>query len=145
MKKYKLTNETKEWCGTTLHRIEYLKDFSNVKKGEKGGWIEKEENLSQDGNARVSGDAQVYGNAQVFGNARVYGDARVYGELKLIGGYFYHTKSKTEVIEKVELENDYELLCREPKLDKEEEDNLVGKEVEVTVGGKKYKAVIQEA
>ena len=60
-KKYKLTSETKEWCGITLHRIEYLKDFADVEKGKKGGWVEKEENLSQEGNARVSGNAWVYG------------------------------------------------------------------------------------
>ena len=35
--KYKLTNETKEWCGIKLYRIEALKDFSNVSKGDKGG------------------------------------------------------------------------------------------------------------
>ena len=48
-KKYRLTEETKEWCGRTLHRIEALKDFGDVKAGDKGGWIEQEENLNQDG------------------------------------------------------------------------------------------------
>ena len=68
-KKYRLTEETKEWCGHTLHRIEALKDFGDVKAGGKGGWIEQEENLNQDG------DAWVYGNARVYGDAQVYGDA----------------------------------------------------------------------
>ena len=69
-KKYKLTEETKEWCGRTLHRIEALKDFGDVKAGDKGGWIEKEENLSHQGDAWVYGDAQVSGNADyvVFKN-----------------------------------------------------------------------------
>ncbi|MEM4270908.1 MAG: polymer-forming cytoskeletal protein, partial [Candidatus Pacearchaeota archaeon] len=76
-KKYKLTKTKKEWFGITFYQIEALKDFNDVKKGERGGWIEKESNLSQEGNAwvygnaRVSGDAFVYGNAQVSGNARV--------------------------------------------------------------------------
>ena len=61
-KKYKLTSEKIEHFNTTLYRIEALIDFSDVKKGEKGGFIEKEENLSQEGNARVYGDAQVYGD-----------------------------------------------------------------------------------
>ena len=56
-RKYRLTEETMEWRGHTLHRIEALKDFGNVKAGDKGGWIEKEENLSQDGDAKVYGDA----------------------------------------------------------------------------------------
>ena len=53
MKKYRLTEETKVINGHTLHRIEALKDFGGVKKGELGGWIEKEDNLSHDGNAWV--------------------------------------------------------------------------------------------
>ena len=46
-KKYKLTEETINVYGITLYRIEALKDFGNVKKGDKGGFIEKEDNLSQ--------------------------------------------------------------------------------------------------
>lgn len=47
MKKYELTNETKIFNGVELHRIKALKDFGDVKKGDLGGWLEKEENLSQ--------------------------------------------------------------------------------------------------
>ena len=36
-KKYKLTNETININGTTLYRIEALKNFFGVKKGDKGG------------------------------------------------------------------------------------------------------------
>ena len=77
--KYKLTDETKELGWRILHRIEALKDFGNVKAGDKGGWIEKEDNISQDGNCWVYDDACVCGDARVFGNARVFGDACVYG------------------------------------------------------------------
>ena len=41
-KKYKLTDETIEVEGKTLYRIESLKDFRYVLKGEKGGFIESE-------------------------------------------------------------------------------------------------------
>lgn len=100
-KKYELADETKEWCGYTLHRIRALKDFSTVKAGDLGGWIESEYNLSQEGdcwiydnaivcedakvygNARVCWDAEVYGNAEVCGDARVYGDAIVCGDAKV--------------------------------------------------------------
>ena len=71
-KKYKLTEETINVGDKTLHRIEALRDFSDVKKGDKGGYIEKEENLSQNGNCWVYDDAMVYGSARVFGNAIVY-------------------------------------------------------------------------
>ena len=84
-KKYRLTDETKWWCGHTLHRIEALKDFGSVKKGDKGGWIESENNLSHDGDCWVGGEAKVYDNAQVRDNARVYGNALVYGSAVVRG------------------------------------------------------------
>jgi hypothetical protein len=79
MNKYKLTNETKKLFGITLYRIKALKGFSNVRKGELGGWIENEHNLSQNGNAWVYGNGWVCENARVYGNARVCDNARVYG------------------------------------------------------------------
>lgn len=45
--KYRLTEETLEVRGHILHRIVALKDFSDIKKGKLGGWIEKEYNLSE--------------------------------------------------------------------------------------------------
>ena len=82
MKKYEFTGETKTvpllFENVTLHRIQAITSFENVVAGELGGWIEKEENLSQGGNAWVGGNAQVSGNAQVRGNAWVGGDARVF-------------------------------------------------------------------
>ena len=124
MKKFKLTKETRTEDGVILHRIVACKNFGNVEKGEEGGWIEKEENLSQENDAWVFGDARVFDNARVYGNARVSGDAWVYdnarvsGDLKIIGGEFYYTKPKSEEIGKIELDDNYELLCSEPVLDK---------------------------
>ena len=83
--KYKLTKNTKEVAGITLYQIQAIKDFGNAKKGDLGGWIEKEENLSQQDNCWVSGNAKVYGDAWVYGNAEVYGDAWVYGDAKVYG------------------------------------------------------------
>ncbi len=110
-----------------LHRIRALKKFFNtktdschccdVKVGDLGGWVESEDNLSQEGlcwldssyshytpkvygNARVSGDAiiyydaQVYGNAVVSMNAAVSDDAKVYGNAEVTGG---HVKNHAEV------------------------------------------------
>lgn len=39
-KKYRLTEETKTAYGVELHRIEALRDFGNVKAGDKGGWVQ---------------------------------------------------------------------------------------------------------
>ena len=71
IKKYKLTEEIIKVDDSILYRIEALRDFNDVKKGDKGGFVEKEENLSQ------YGDSWVYDNAMVFGNAEVYYDAIV--------------------------------------------------------------------
>lgn len=81
MKKFELTSEfITNIFGTKLFRIKALIEFGNVKAGELGGFVEKEENLSQDGNAWVYDNARVYGDAWVYGDARVCGDACVYGD-----------------------------------------------------------------
>ena len=89
MKKYEFTGETKQIStisGTvTLHRIKASVAFDNIKSGDIGGWIEKKENLSHDGNAWVADDAQVSGNARVFGNAQVADDAQVSGNAQVFG------------------------------------------------------------
>lgn len=77
--KYKLTDETMMFNGAELHRIECVTPFNDVKSGEKGGWIEKEENLSQEGNAWVGGNAKVCEDAQVKDNALVLDNAYLYG------------------------------------------------------------------
>lgn len=90
-KKYKLTDETINLNGATLYRIEALKDFDEIKKGDKGGFIESENNLAHEGDAWVSDNAHVYGDACVFDNARVYnnafvsGYAQVYGNARVYG------------------------------------------------------------
>jgi hypothetical protein len=83
--KFKLTNNKKEVFGVTFYQIEALKDFGNVGKGDLGGWVEKESNLSQKDNAWVYGNAQIYGNAWVYGDAQVYGNAWVYGDARVSG------------------------------------------------------------
>lgn len=107
-KKYRLLeNDTITVGSGTLYRIEALKDFANVKKGDKGGYIESEDNLSHIGNCWVSDNAEIYGNAYVSDNAEIYGNAEVYGDaevrstrdyvvLKNIwssGRYFTYTRS----------------------------------------------------
>ena len=86
MKKFKLTSEfIVDISGVKLFRIKALIEFGNVKAGDLGGYIEKEENLSHMGDAWVSGDTQVFGDARVFGNAWVSGNARVSGDAQVFG------------------------------------------------------------
>ena len=76
-KKYRLTEETINVDGKTLYHIEALRDFGDVKKGEKGGYVENEDNLSHYDNCWVYENAMVCGNAQVYDNAKIYGNAVV--------------------------------------------------------------------
>ena len=69
MKKFELTTDFIAPFGVKLFRIKALIEFGTVKAGELGGYIEKEENLSQKGDAWVCGNARVYGNAWVCGDA----------------------------------------------------------------------------
>ena len=53
MKKFELTSEFVTFLGKKLFRIKALVEFGNVEAGELGGYIEKEEKLSQSGNGWV--------------------------------------------------------------------------------------------
>ncbi len=101
MKHVLLPHDTIRVHGATLRRIQRVSD------GTKGGYVEAEENLSQEGHcwlhrhaqafgqARVTEDAQVHGQVceqaavsdraivqgQVYGRARVTDDARVEGKV----------------------------------------------------------------
>lgn len=75
-KKYKLSEEktsflTPDGSTTTLYRIVALRDFADVKKGDFGGFIENENNLSHEGNAWVYDDGKVFDDAIVMENATV--------------------------------------------------------------------------
>ena len=89
-KKFILTDEfVINVFGVKLFRIKCVKSFKYAKEGELGGFIEKEGNLEQFGDAWVSDNARVYDNARVSDNAlvsdnaRVYGDALVYGDARV--------------------------------------------------------------
>jgi hypothetical protein len=77
--KYRLTKAYIVMGQRTLYQIQAVKDFGDIKAGDLGGWIEKEENLSQEG------DCWVYGAARVFGHGRVYEDANILGRAWVMG------------------------------------------------------------
>lgn len=107
MKKFELTSEFKiDLSGRKLFRIKALIDIERygVKACYLGGWVEKEDNLSQTGDAWLSGNAQVSGVAKVSGNAdyaTIKGFGTVYrtttffrcqdGAVRVTCGSFYGT------------------------------------------------------
>ena len=77
-KKFELTdNFVINGFGIKLFQIKCTKSFKYANEGDLGGYVEKEDNLSQSGDAWVSVDARVSGYAWVSGYAQVYGNARV--------------------------------------------------------------------
>ncbi len=66
-----------DYYGTTLYRVRAIRDFSDVKAGDFGGFIEHDGNLSQEGDCWVYGDAIIANNSTVSDNAKIYGDSIV--------------------------------------------------------------------
>ena len=58
--------------GKKLYRIKALKSFGDVSKGEVGGYIEHEYNLSHDGNCWIYDSAKVMDDALITHNAKLY-------------------------------------------------------------------------
>lgn len=118
LKKYEIVKDNfKEIYGVKVYRIRALKDFQNdllrnkkIKKGDLGGYIESEKNLSQEGNcwiadnaivcdnatikdnsvildnATVSEYAAISENTTIFEYAKIWGSAKIHGQI-LIGGH----------------------------------------------------------
>ena len=74
-RKYELTNISMEFEGRTLYRIRALKDFSDVKAGDLGGWVSNEDNLRQGGNCWIYDEAKCMDNARMYHNSAIYDNA----------------------------------------------------------------------
>ena len=81
--KYRLTNDSINLSSRILHRIQAVKDFSDVKAGDLGGYVETEENLSQVGNAWIYHNAKVFDRAKVYDNVKIYDNARVFNKARI--------------------------------------------------------------
>lgn len=89
-KKFEITDETLRYgSDTILHRIVAIKDFTtagiNIKKGDFGGYIENEENLSQEGSCWIFPDAKAFGNSKVYENAVIFDYSSSYDDCKIHG------------------------------------------------------------
>lgn len=83
--KYTLTNDIIKRYGKILYRIKSLKNFSNIKTGDLGGFIEKEENLSHTGKCWIYGDAIVFDNSIIQDDAIVQNFASVERDSEISG------------------------------------------------------------
>ena len=93
-KKYEILMDkenTIECEGHILHRIKALRDFNDVREGDLGGYVEKENNLSHYGNcwiydnAKAMDDSRLYGNSIMYGDSRLYGNSAMYDNSRMYG------------------------------------------------------------
>lgn len=105
MKKYTLIeDDVIQIQGITLKRIKALRDINFVKTnknesfcfevgaGDLGGYIESEENLSQEGDAWIGEGAAAFGDARVKDSALVMGTVELEGEVS--GNAFFRADNK---------------------------------------------------
>lgn len=102
MRKYKFIGLTEMFYGYKMQQIQAVRDFGNVKKGEVGGWVCYDGQLSHDGdcwvgfNSRISYNICVCDNAQLF-RSNIFGSCVVGKSAVLedvntsVFGRIYHT------------------------------------------------------
>lgn len=106
--KYEWTGQTREFEGHTLRQIRALRalELSGVEAGMVGGWLERETNLSHDGDCWVYPDACVFEHAVVEGDCRIADRAIVRGHAHLRD--FILLDHDSQVTDNVVMEN----VCR---------------------------------
>ena len=101
-KKYEILMDKKntiEWKGHTLHRIKALRDFGDIKKGDIGGFVENENNLSHKGNcwiyddAKVMDDSIMYDYSRICDKSELHDDSRMYNYSKMYDYSELHNNS----------------------------------------------------
>ena len=85
--KYKLTDESIEFDGFTLYRIEALTSFGDVTAGDKGGFVDifGRINIDDRWTGWVYGDAKAYGGSWLHENASVRDNGILKGKGLLYG------------------------------------------------------------
>ena len=84
MKKYELTKKTKKTeTGEIVYRIRALKSWEVqgrvVNKGDLGGWVQSEDNLSHEGGCWLFDEAMGYQNSRRSGESIGYNNSRQFG------------------------------------------------------------------
>ena len=101
-KKYEMLMDeenTIEWKGHTLHRIRALRDFGDIRKGDIGGFVENENNLSHKGNCWIYDDAKAMDNSIMYDNSRIcdkselHDDSRMYNYTRMYDYSELHNNS----------------------------------------------------
>ena len=93
-KKFELMKDSiLEYDGKKFYRIKALRNFNDVKIGDIGGYVEKEKNLSHNGNCWLYDNARVIENGFVCDNATARGFSVISNNAKLFGNAKMFDKS----------------------------------------------------
>lgn len=90
MKKYEIIDENTRLFGIFGHRIRALKDFSDVKAGDIGGFVSSEDNLSHEGDCWIYDNAMALQNSRVDQNAKLKNYSRAYDNAVISGNAELH-------------------------------------------------------
>lgn len=94
-KKYEMIeNDSIMYKGRKLYRIKALKDLYNVRKGQLGGYIEDEKNLSIYNDCWVFEDAKAYDCASITDKVRLLDKSEAYDNVELSGDVTLWDSSK---------------------------------------------------
>ena len=97
MKKYEILMDEKntiEFEGHTLHRIKALINFSDIKRGDIGGYVENENNLSHEGDCWIYDDAKAMDNSAMYGNSAMYNNSRMYDNSEMYNNSTLKNKTR---------------------------------------------------
>lgn len=85
--KYEILKESPvEFSGRTLYRIRAARDFGEVKKGDIGGLVEDDNNLSQIGDCWLFDDAKAFNGAYIGGGLKMRGSSEINGAILYTDG-----------------------------------------------------------
>ncbi|MGX2956693.1 hypothetical protein ACWIUH_01800 [Ursidibacter arcticus] len=101
--KYRLTDNKIKFDGRILYQIQLLRSLPEawLEMGELGGFVEYEENLSQEGICWLQKGRylpKVYGNAKIRDNANVYGQVIVNGNADISENATVHASKSWKII-----------------------------------------------
>lgn len=97
-KKYRLTKRSITLNnGLILYRIKALKDFGDVRKGQLGGYVQSEANLSQNGECWIYDKATIYDDAKLKDNVKIFDNVKVHAYATVgDNAHIYHDVDITE-------------------------------------------------
>lgn len=81
--KYILILDNTYYCRKNYYRLKAIKNFSDVSKGDLGGYVISYHSLSQKGKCWVYNEARIDDDAIVCGNAKIQIEALVSGKAKV--------------------------------------------------------------